>query len=42
MVNTALCEITHVMEMTADYRTGFTDKMRIMHDALCNRMGDIV
>ncbi len=29
VVNAAPCEITHVMEITADYRTGFTDKMRI-------------
>ncbi len=33
VVNAALCEITHVMEITADYRTGFTDKMRIRYRA---------
>ncbi len=31
VVNAAPCEITHVMEITADYRTGFTDKMRIKY-----------
>ncbi len=31
MINAAPCEITHVMEITADYRTGFTDKMRIKY-----------
>ncbi len=31
VVNVAPCEITHVMEITADYRTGFTDKMRIKY-----------
>ncbi len=36
-VNAALCEIMHMMEITADYRTGFTDKMRIRY-----RMRDIV
>ncbi len=30
-VNAAPCEITHVMEITADYRTSFTDKMRIKY-----------
>ncbi len=29
VVNAAPCEIMHVMEITADYRTGFTDKMQI-------------
>ncbi len=33
VVNAAPCEITHVMEITADYRTGFTDKMRIRYRA---------
>ncbi len=37
VVNAAHCEITHVMEITADYRTGFTDKMRIRY-----HMRDIV
>ncbi len=31
VVNAAPCEITHMMEITADYRTGFTDKMRIKY-----------
>ncbi len=31
VVNAAPCEITQVMEITADYRTGFTDKMRIKY-----------
>ncbi len=37
VVNEAPCEIKHVMEITADYRTGFTDKMHIRY-----RMQDIV
>ncbi len=37
VVNAASCEIMHVMEITSDYRTGFTDKMRIRY-----RMRDIV
>ncbi len=36
-VNAAPCEITHVMEITAENRNGFTDKMRIKY-----RMRDIV
>ncbi len=31
VVNVAPSEITHVMEITTDYRTGFTDKMRIKY-----------
>ncbi len=31
VVNAAPCDITHVMDITADYRTGFTDKMRIKY-----------
>ncbi len=31
VVNAAPCEIMHVMEITADYRIGFTDKMRIKY-----------
>ncbi len=31
VVNAAPCEIMHVMEITTDYRTGFTDKMRIKY-----------
>ncbi len=31
VVNAASCEITHMMEITADYRTGFTDKVRIKY-----------
>ncbi len=31
VVNAAPCEITHVMEIYRDYRTGFTDKMRIKY-----------
>ncbi len=31
VVNAAPCEITHMMEITADYRTGFTDKVRIKY-----------
>ncbi len=31
VVNAAQYEITHVMAFTADYRTGFTDKMRIKY-----------
>ncbi len=34
VVNAAPCEITQVMEITADYRTGFTDKMCI-RDIAC-------
>ncbi len=37
VVNTAPCEITHMMGITADYRPGFTDKMRIRY-----RMREIV
>ncbi len=31
VVKAAPCDITRVMEITADYRTGFTDKMRIKY-----------
>ncbi len=31
VVNAAPCEITQIMEMMADYRASFTDKMRIRY-----------
>ncbi len=31
VVNAAPCEIKHVIEITTDYKTDFTDKMRITY-----------
>ncbi len=37
VINAVPCKIMHIMEITADYRTGFTDKMCIRYS-----MRDIV